>query len=254
VEGIIDLLDSKVNLYNKPSFIESDPISIPHQYTLKEDIEISGFLTAVIAWGRRSAIISKANLWMELMDGKPYDFIMNASDTDMKRFEKFVYRTFNSDDCLFIMTSLMDVYRNKGGLETIITDNFKYHGNIKDAISGMRGSLMETAHLKRSEKHIANPTSGSAAKRINMFLRWMVRDDKCGVDFGLWKNIPMSALMCPLDVHSGNVARRLGMLDRKQNDWKSVDVLTSQLRKFDPNDPVKYDFALFGMGVFEGIS
>ena len=118
----------------------------------------------------------------------------------------------------------------------------------------MRGSLMETAHLKRSEKHIANPTSGSAAKRINMFLRWMVRDDKCGVDFGLWKNIPMSALMCPLDVHSGNVARRLGMLDRKQNDWKSVDVLTSQLRKFDPNDPVKYDFALFGMGVFEGIS
>jgi uncharacterized protein (TIGR02757 family) len=254
VEGIIDLLDSKVNLYNKPSFIESDPISIPHQYTLKEDIEISGFLTAVIAWGRRSAIISKANLWMELMDGKPYDFIMNASDTDMKRFEKFVYRTFNSDDCLFIMTSLMDVYRNKGGLETIITDNFKYHGNIKDAISGMRGSLMETAHLKRSEKHIANPTSGSAAKRINMFLRWMIRDDKCGVDFGLWKNIPMSALMCPLDVHSGNVARRLGMLDRKQNDWKSVDVLTSQLRKFDPNDPVKYDFALFGMGVFEGIS
>ncbi len=254
MEGIIDLLDSKVNLYNKPSFIESDPISIPHQFTLKEDIEISGFLTAVIAWGRRSAIISKANLWMELMDGKPYDFIMNASDTDMKRFEKFVYRTFNSDDCLFIMTSLMDVYRNKGGLETIITDNFKYHGNIKDAISGMRGSLMETAHLKRSEKHIANPTSGSAAKRINMFLRWMVRDDKCGVDFGLWKNIPMSALMCPLDVHSGNVARRLGMLDRKQNDWKSVDVLTSQLRKFDPNDPVKYDFALFGMGVFEGIS
>ena len=254
MEGIIDLLDSKVNLYNKPSFIESDPISIPHQYTLKEDIEISGFLTAVIAWGRRSAIISKANLWMDLMDGKPYDFIMNASDTDMKRFEKFVYRTFNSDDCLFIMTSLMDVYRNKGGLETIITDNFKYHGNIKDAISGMRGSLMETAHLKRSEKHIANPTSGSAAKRINMFLRWMVRDDKCGVDFGLWKNIPMSALMCPLDVHSGNVARRLGMLDRKQNDWKSVDVLTSQLRKFDPNDPVKYDFALFGMGVFEGIS
>jgi Hypothetical protein len=252
VEGIIDLLDSKVNLYNKPSFIESDPISIPHQYTLKEDIEISGFLTAVIAWGRRSAIISKANLWMELMDGKPYDFIMNASDTDMKRFEKFVYRTFNSDDCLFIMTSLMDVYRNKGGLETIITDNFKYHGNIKDAISGMRGSLMETAHLKRSEKHIANPTSGSAAKRINMFLRWMVRDDKCGVDFGLWKNIPMSALMCPLDVHSGNVARRLGMLDRKQNDWKSVDVLTSQLRKFDPNDPVKYDFAFIWNGCFRG--
>ena len=254
MEGIIDLLDSKVNLYNKPSFIESDPISIPHQYTLKEDIEISGFLTAVIAWGRRSAIISKANLWMELMDGKPYDFIMNASDTDMKRFEKFVYRTFNSDDCLFIMTSLMDVYRNKGGLETIITDNFKYHGNIKDAISGMRGSLMETAHLKRSEKHIANPTSGSAAKRINMFLRWMVRDDKCGVDFGLWKNIPMSALMCPLDVHSGNVARKLGMLHRKQNDWKSVYELTLQLRELDSNDPVKYDFALFGMGVFEGIS
>ena len=254
MEGIIDLLDSKVNLYNKPSFIESDPISIPHQYTLKEDIEISGFLTAVIAWGRRSAIISKANLWMELMDGKPYDFIMNASDTDMKRFEKFVYRTFNSDDCLFIMTSLMDVYRNKGGLETIITDNFKYHGNIKDAISGMRGSLMETAHLKRSEKHIANPTSGSAAKRINMFLRWMVRDDKCGVDFGIWKNIPMSALMCPLDVHSGNVARKLGMLHRKQNDWKSVYELTLQLRELDSNDPVKYDFALFGMGVFEGIS
>ena len=128
------------------------------------------------------------------------------------------------------------------------------YGNIKGAISGMRSSLMEVAHLKRSEKHIANPNSGSAAKRINMFLRWMIRDDKCGVDFGIWKNIPMSALMCPLDVHSGNVARKLGMLHRKQNDWKSVYELTLQLRELDSNDPVKYDFALFGMGVFEGIS
>ena len=254
MESILELLDSKVDLYNKPSFIESDPISIPHQYTLKEDIEISGFLTAVIAWGRRTAIISKANIWMERMDDAPYDFIMNASDTDMKRFEKFVYRTFNSDDCLFIITALMDVYRNKGGLETIVTDNFKHYGNIKGAISGMRSSLMEVAHLKRSEKHIANPNSGSAAKRINMFLRWMIREDKCGVDFGIWKNIPMSALMCPLDVHSGNVARKLGMLHRKQNDWKSVYELTLQLRELDSNDPVKYDFALFGMGVFEGIS
>lgn len=249
-----EFLNQKMIQYNTPEFIESDPISIPHRFNRKEDIEISGFLTSVFAWGRRAAIIKSALVLVDLMDNAPYDFLLNASDKDMKRFEKFVYRTFNPDDCLFLITALRDVYKNKGGLEKIATDSFKLNNRMIDVIRGMRENILETPHLHRSRKHLANPLSGSAAKRVNMFLRWMIRDDNCGVDFGIWKNIPKSELMCPLDVHSGNVARKLGLLERKQNDWKSVCELTNQLRSFDKNDPVKYDFALFGIGVFEGVS
>ncbi len=254
MKNISDFLNEKVIQYNNPSFIESDPISIPHLFTRKEDIEISGFLTSIIAWGRRAAIIKTANRWMDLMDNSPYDFLINASDIEMRRFDGFVYRTFNSDDCLFLMTALRDVYLNKGGLEQVANESIMGGGQILDLIVGMRESLFETPHMVRSRKHIANPQSGSAAKRINMFLRWMIRNDDKGVDFGLWKKISPSKLMCPLDVHSGNVARKVGLLTRKQNDWKAVDELTQNLRKMDKEDPVKYDFALFGMGVFEGIS
>ncbi len=247
-----ELLERKYNQYNNISFIETDPVSIPHKFSRKEDIEISGFLVSVISWGNRIAILKSANLMMDLMDSEPYNFIMGASEKEFKRFENFVYRTFNSDDMLFFIYSMRNVYKNRGGLEKIFEDSFNKSGNVRDAISSVRFVLLETEHLKRTEKHIANPVKGSAAKRINMFLRWMVRKDNNGVDFGLWKKIPVSSLMCPLDVHSGNVARKLGLLKRKQTDWKAVEELTDNLRKFDSEDPVKYDFALFGMGVFEG--
>jgi uncharacterized protein (TIGR02757 family) len=248
------LLNDKVIQYNNVQFIESDPISIPHMYSRKEDIEISGFLTSVIAWGRRTAIIKSALHMFELMDNSPYDFLVNSTDRDFKRFENFVYRTFNSDDCLFLLNSIKTIYLVDGGLETIANRAFLESNNIQNVIVELRNHIFRTPHLSRSEKHIANPESGSAAKRINMFLRWMVRQDNCGVDFGIWKNIPQSHLMCPLDVHSGNVARKIGLLSRKQNDWKAVDKLTKELKLLDSNDPVKYDFALFGMGVFEGVS
>ncbi len=188
------------------------------------------------------------------MDDSPYDFLINSTDKDMKRFEGFVYRTFNSDDCLFLLAALRNLYVVHGGLEKVANQYYSVDNKMIDVIVGIRNTLLSTPHLVRSRKHLANPESGSAAKRVNMFLRWMVREDNNGVDFGLWKNISQSHLMCPVDVHSGNVARKVGLLQRKQNDWKAVTELTNQLRSLDKNDPVKYDFALFGMGVFEGIS
>ena len=252
-EDISKLLNQKVKQYNTIEFIESDPISIPHMFTKKEDIEISGFLTSVISWGRRPAILKNAHKLMELMDNAPYDFLMNSKDVDLKRFEDFIYRTFNSDDCIFLITALRNIYKKSDSLEAIANNSFINNGNIFSVIVSLRDAILQTPHLKRSEKHLGNPLTGSAAKRINMYLRWMVRKDNSGVDFGIWKDIPQSALMCPLDVHSGNVARKLGLLNRKQNDWKSVEQLTSKLRTFDKNDPIKYDYALFGIGVFEGI-
>jgi len=186
---------------------------------------------------------------LELMENQPYSFVMQAQGSDLKRFEHFVYRTFNSSDLLFLLEALRQLYATNGGLEEVCTQFYLQHGTIKDTINGLRARLLQSPHLKRSEKHLANPQKGSAAKRINMFLRWMVREDTRGVDFGLWKGIPSSALMIPLDVHSGNTARKLGLLLRKQNDWKAVEELTATLRRFDPDDPVKYDYALFGMGV-----
>ncbi len=254
MDNILDLLNQKTKQYNNPEFIESDPISIPHMFNNKHDIEISGFLTSVISWGRRAAILKSANQLMKLMDNSPYDFLTNSADIEFKRFSGFVYRTFNSDDCLFLITALRNIYSRSNSLENIATQSFKVNNNIMDVITGMRNAILETPHLSRSEKHLANPLTGSAAKRINMYLRWMIRKDNNGVDFGIWENIPQSHLICPLDVHSGNVARKLGLLTRKQNDWKAAEELTSKLRIFDKNDPVKYDYALFGMGVFEGVS
>ncbi len=250
-KSVKSFLNDKVLQYNQPSFIVTDPISIPHLFHKKEDIEIAGFLTALISWGRRTAIIKSANELVELMDNSPHDFIMNATSNDLSKLTRFVYRTFNSDDLLFLINSLQDIYSNQGGLERVAISSFENTGNIKGIIIGLRDALLMNSHLNRSEKHLANPEKGSAAKRINMFLRWMIRQDNKDIDFGLWKNIPQSALMCPLDVHSGRVARKLNLLSRKQNDWKAVEELTNNLRRFDPEDPVKYDFALFGLGVFE---
>ncbi|MFA5418549.1 MAG: TIGR02757 family protein [Bacteroidales bacterium] len=242
-------LNEKYLQFCKPEFIAEDPISIPKKFHRKEDIEISGLITALISWGRRSAIIAKANQLMQLMDDEPYLFITQSQPSDLKRLESFVYRTFNASDLLFFVHALQGIYLRKGGLEQLALEAWEQHADMKMVIATIRSALLEYAHLSRTEKHLANPEAGSAAKRFNMYLRWMVRDNGEGVDFGIWKGIPKSALMCPLDVHSGRVARKLNLLIRHQNDWRSVTELTNNLRNFDSDDPVKYDFALFGMGV-----
>lgn len=243
-------LDEKVIQYNNSKFIESDPIQIPHRYHLKEDIEIAGFLTATIAWGNRKMIIKNANRMMELMGNSPYDFILNHKELHLEKVEGFVHRTFNSIDFTYFIKALKHIYNNHHGLEQIFSINTTAI-SMQPAIHSFKNIFFETPHLQRTEKHISDPLKGSAAKRINMFLRWMVRNDKAGVDFGIWKTISPSILSCPLDVHSGNVARKLGLLHRKQNDAKALAALDVSLRKMDKNDPVKYDFALFGLGVFE---
>jgi len=245
-----EFLDEKVMLYNNPSFIESDPIQIPHLFSKKEDIEISGFLTAIISWGNRKMIIRNALKMMELLDNAPYDFIINHQKSDLKPFKNFVHRTFNSVDLYQFIQSLEHIYKKHQGLEktlAIIGEKTTYI----EAIHNLKKIFFEIPHLQRTKKHISDPLKNSAAKRINMFLRWMVRNDQTGVDFGIWKTHNAANLSCPLDVHSGNVARKLALLSRKQNDWKAVTELDTNLRKLDHEDPVKYDFALFGLGVFE---
>ncbi|MEL6193699.1 MAG: TIGR02757 family protein [Bacteroidota bacterium] len=247
------LLDLKYDQFNKPGFIEDDPVSIPHMFRKKEDIEISAFLSAVIAWGRRVMIIKNANRLVEMMDMAPHDFILNASEHDMEPLTSFVHRTFNGEDCLALIQALRRVYQDFGGLENIFSSAIKPSDDtVYEGIEHARSVLLATEGFPaRTYKHVASPARGSAAKRINMFLRWMVRNDGRGVDFGIWKNIASSQLICPLDVHTGNVARKLGLLERKQNDWKAALELTTNLRKFSAEDPVKYDFSLFGLGVFE---
>lgn len=248
---IKDFLEEKVVQYNTLDFIDSDPVQIPHRFSIKEDVEISGFLAATIAWGNRKMIINNANKMMQLMGNSPYDFVMNFSENDLDDLDGFVHRTFNSDDLKFFMKSLRNIYQHHGGLEEVFAKN-KTSDSMQTSISNFKQTFFEVEHLPRTTKHISDPLNNSAAKRINMYLRWMIRNDKQGVDLGIWKSIPTSILSCPLDVHSGNVARKLGILTRKQNDAKALKELDTKLREMDANDPVKYDFALFGLGVFEG--
>ena len=248
-QELFEFLELKHDKYNHPSFIESDPISVPHQFSRKEDIEIAGFLTATISWGSRKSIISNARKLMHLMDDDPHCFILEASENDLVTFRKFVHRTFNGEDCIFFLQSLKNLYTKNESMEMLFLP--ANNAGMRQAIWQFREAFLLTPHLKRAEKHISDPLSGSSAKRINMFLRWMVRNDSHGVDFGLWKRIDPSTLICPLDIHVGRVARKLNLLTRKSNDWKTAEELTSNLRKFDPTDPVKYDFALFGLGIFE---
>lgn len=244
-------LDEKYNQFNRTSFIESDPISIPRRFSRKEDIEIAAFLSATIAWGQRTTIIRNANQLIQLMNSEPYEFLTKTAIEDSKLFESFVHRTFNGVDCLYFIRALSLIYREHEGLEKLFSDGFAIDGTVKTAIIHFRERFLSFDPQHRTEKHIANPAKGSSAKRINMFLRWMVRPSVCGVDFGLWNSIPVSALMMPLDVHSGSVSRKLGLLHRTQNDWQAVEELTASLRLLDATDPVKYDFALFGLGAFE---
>lgn len=245
-----EFLDEKADLYNCCAFIEHDPISIPHLFSKKEDIEISGFFAATLAWGNRKMILRNANRIVNLLDDSPYDFIMNYEEKDLERMKGFVHRTFNSDDLIYFIKALRSIYINRGGLEKIF-DEHETSDSIKSVIHEFRGIFLELPHSRRTEKHVSDPFKGSAAKKLNMFLRWMVRKDDRGVDFGIWKGIDPSMLYIPLDLHSGKTARKLGLLSRKTNDWKAVEELTSVLREFDPADPVKYDFALFGLGVNE---
>ena len=244
-------LDQKAALYNSPSFIETDPIQIPHKFDDPRDIEISAFLKATIAWGQKITIIANAKQLLSLMKERPYEFIMEHNEEELEQFISFVHRTFNGIDCIYFLKALKHIYGHRGGLKGIFESNFAIHGDLFHAIIAFREAFFRVANPGRTSKHVADPGKGASTKRINMFLRWMVRDDEKGVDFGIWKGIPMRALYIPLDAHTGNVARKLGLLKRTQNDWKSVMELTDRLREFDPDDPIRYDFALFGLGSFE---
>jgi uncharacterized protein (TIGR02757 family) len=250
-QALQEFLDSKVDTYNNKRFIESDPIQVPHEFTEKEDIEIAGFLAATIAWGNRKSIINNAKKMMQLLDQSPHDFVMNHKESDLKPLLKFIHRTYNGEDFIQFVISLKHIYTNHGGLEAV----FAKHAtelNLQESIHHFKKYFFEAPHLKRTEKHISDPLKNSAAKRLNMMLRWFIRKDDAGVDLGIWKSLSPHQLSCPLDVHSGKVARKLGLLKRKQNDAKALQELDKRLRELDPQDPVKYDFALFGLGVFEG--
>ncbi|MEM9052615.1 MAG: TIGR02757 family protein [Bacteroidota bacterium] len=249
---VAQLLVEKSVEYNHPDFIQTDPIQIPHRFSKKEDIEISGFLAAVIAWGQRVTIINNSNRLMEWMDNSPHDFILSHSESDLKPFISFVHRTFNGDDCLTFILALKNLYENHGGLEKAIGKSFESDSQTPGSgWSNFKELFFEVPHLKRTRKHLPDPSKGSAAKRMNMYLRWMVRQDEAGVDFGIWSSMNPSQLYIPLDVHTGRVARKLKLLKRKQDDWKAVLELNEQLRRINPQDPVHCDFGLFGLGAFE---
>ena len=245
-------LDEKVRQYNRPDFIASDPIIVPHQFSAPADIEISGFLAATIAWGQRKTILRNGFQLMELMDNAPADFILNFAESDLKKFAGFTHRTFNGTDCQTFLRALQRIYKKYGSLESCFARCFTLESSLPGSgLSNFRKEFFAVPSLPRTHKHVADPLRGSAAKRLNMFLRWMVRRDKAGVDFGIWKQFSPAQLYLPLDVHTANVSQKLNLLLRKQNDWKAVLEVTTRLRTFDPSDPVKYDFALFSLGVAE---
>jgi uncharacterized protein (TIGR02757 family) len=248
-DNLKNLLEELHDRYNNASFIESDPVSIPHSFSRREDIEISGFLVSTIAWGNRKAIISNGHRLMERLDRDPYAFVMNASEREIAGLSGFVHRTFNSDDLVVFIRALGDICGRHLSLGCYFESLYARSRDMRVVLSDFRREFFSSEHPGRSEKHISSIDKGSACKRLNMYLRWMVRHDDRGVDFGLWKSIPPSALYIPLDVHAGNMARALGLLARRQNDWKAVEEVTLSLRDFDSDDPVRYDYSLFGAGV-----
>lgn len=244
-----EFLDRKVKEYNRPAFIKDDPIAIPHSFTQKQDIEIAGFFAAVFAWGNRTTIINKSKELMKRMDNSPYSFIKDHSPKDLQRLKNFRHRTFREDDLYYFIEFFHQHYLKHHSLESAffaIADLDTEH-----SLTNFKKYFFSFEHLKRTEKHISSPVQGSTCKRLNMYLRWMVRKDNKGVDFGLWKNTSPSKLICPIDVHVARVAKKLGLLKRKQVDWPAAMELTEALRKLDKHDPVKYDFALFNLGVIE---
>ena len=246
------LLDSKVDLYNQPSFIKNDPISIPRLFAKQQDIEIAGFFAATFSWGNRTTIINKSKELVQLMDNAPHQFITQHQPKELKKLLHFKHRTFTADDLLYFIEFLKTHYLKYPSLEIAFTKGMnKKDDTIENGLIGFREYFFSMEHLKRTEKHISSPLQKSTCKRLNMFLRWMVRRDKKGIDFGIWKNISSAQLICPIDVHVARVARQLNILQRKQTDWQAAVELTNYLRTLDKQDPVKYDFALFGMGAIE---
>ncbi|MEZ4738499.1 MAG: TIGR02757 family protein [Flavobacteriales bacterium] len=243
-----ELLDEAYERYATPAFIANDPIQVPRAFPNRADAEVIGFLAATIAWGQRVTIINNAKKLVALMDEAPHDYVLNASVRELERLAPFVHRTFNGVDLRHFVLGLRHLYKEHGGLEDAFLANGSF-GDAASAISRFKQRFFEPAHQPRTQKHVADPGKGSNAKRINMYLRWMVRPNDRGVDLGLWTKITPADLMVPLDVHTGRVGRELGLLSRKQDDWKAVEELTASLRAFDPLDPVKYDIALFALGV-----
>ena len=260
-EELKKFLDAKVELYNQPSFIKNDPVSVPHLFSKKQDIEIAGFFAAIFSWGNRTTIIQKSKELMQLMDNVPYDFCLDHSPKELKKLTGFTHRTFNATDLLYFIDFFKDHYSKNKSLETAFIPHpqpLSINGegsntpNVEDALKYFHHYFFSLEHVpSRTKKHIATPERKSSCKRLNMFLRWMVRHDDKGVDFGIWKNISPSQLICPIDLHVSRVAKHLGILKRKQTDWQAALELTEYLRALDKNDPVKYDFALFGLGVME---
>ncbi len=252
-EDIEQLLNQNVTRFNRPAFIADDPIRIPHRFSKRQDIEIMGFWAAMLAWGQRKTIINKSEELIELMDGAPHDFILQHEEKDRARFLSFKHRTFQPTDTLYFLEFFQQYYRQHDSLEDAFARFLSPDAeNVEPALRGFHEYFFSLPHAPhRTRKHIATPARRSTCKRLNMFLRWMARRDKQGVDFGIWKRIHPRQLLMPLDVHVERVARRLGLLERKQVDWAAVLELTDTLKRFDPEDPVKYDFALFGLGVLE---
>lgn len=244
-------LEEKYTYYNKLQWIQDDPISIPHRFSKKQDIEISGFLAAAIAWGNRKSILNNAEKLLQIMDYSPYDFIIHHQADDRKKCKGFVHRTFNENDLQYFLMALQRLYKENEDMDELFQKLINHKGFSQLILSDFKSYFFEIDHPFQRKKHLSDPKKNSAAKRLNMFLRWMVRKDQHGVDFGIWNSISAAELSCPLDVHSGNVARKLGLLQRKQNDAKAVEELDTALRVLDREDPVKYDFALFGLGVYE---
>ncbi len=245
-------LDEKVDMYNRWSYFRDDPVSIPHLFQRKEDIEIAGFLTATIAWGRRETIVTSAKRMIAFLEYSPFDFVLHHKENDLQKIRGVIHRTFQSDDLIFFIKSLKRIYQSKNGLEGIFR-LYQTGTSMQPAIHRFRELFFEAPHTQRIAKHIPDPLKGSAAKRMNLFLRWMIRKDRSGVDPGIWTSVSPSKLSCPLDVHSGRVARKLGLLHRNMNDAGAVNELDLALRELDATDPVKYDFALFGLGWYEGL-
>ncbi|MBL7807970.1 MAG: TIGR02757 family protein [Saprospiraceae bacterium] len=252
-EALQSLLDQAVTRFNHPGFIADDPISIPHRFHKLQDREIMGFWAATLAWGQRKTIIQSASRLVNLMDGAPYDFILNHTEQDRARFESFKHRTFQATDTLWFLAFFQEYYRKNTTLETAFARHLSPDSlTVEQALAGFHRDFFDHPYApERTRKHVATPERGSTCKRMNMFLRWMVRKDTTGVDFGIWNQVRPSQLLIPLDVHVDRIARRLGLLERRQTDWQAVLELTARLREFDERDPVKYDFALFGMGVLE---
>ncbi|HDP74613.1 MAG TPA: TIGR02757 family protein [Bacteroidales bacterium] len=248
---LADLLNDRYRRYACLAFIDGDPIQVPHGFSNKHDIEISALFAATFAWGSRKSIVNSARKLMGIMVNKPYEFVMNFSKADEHALHGFVHRTFSSADAIEFVYVLRHIYTHLGGLEQVFTKGYRQKQLVHDAIQAYRDVFMECGVPARTLRHVPNVAAGAAAKRINMFLRWMVRPATEGVDFGLWRTIPTSALLIPLDLHTGRIARKLGLLQRKNDDFKAVNELTEALRKFDPADPVKYDYALFGLSLHE---